>query len=259
MPDTMAAYLKKHVGDDVIVMNERVTAIGLETDDLESPIVVTAGDKTWKYSHVISTLPLPVLRTVDLSQSKLDILQSNALRQLQYGPSIKVGILFTEAWWTTGKDKDGNDFGIVGGQSYTDLPIRTVVYPSYGAYTAEASKTLIASYCWTNDAERLGSLIRTGEEDVEKQLKHLVLSNLAEVHNVTFEYLLERFVDMHSWDWNHDPRTMGKPWPLLPETRHSLSKLQVPSLSSAQETSMICTQVSVVQLPMENSTSPERP
>jgi monoamine oxidase len=146
---------------------------------------------------------------VDLTGSKLDIVQSNALRQLQYGPSIKIGMLFTETWWTTGVDKDGEAFNIVGGQSYTDLPIRTVVYPSYGAYTDEASKTLIASYCWTNDAERLGSLIGTGKANFDDQLEFLVLNNLAAVHNVTYEYLKGKLVKVHSWDWSHSPYTMG--------------------------------------------------
>ena len=39
---------------------------------------------------------------------------------------------FNETWCTNGHDRDGNLFNIVGGQSFTDLPIRTVVYPSYG-------------------------------------------------------------------------------------------------------------------------------
>jgi monoamine oxidase len=200
----MERFLDEKAGKKVVVKNALVTSIGLEDpDDYDSPMVVVAGGETKKYSHVISTLSLPVLRTIDLTNSKLDILQSNALRQLQYGPSIKVGILFTEPWWTT-------DFGIVGGQSYTDLPIRTVVYPSYGAHTDTPSNTLIASYCWTNDAERLGSLIRTGQKKYEEQLEYLVLSNLAAVHGKTYQYMKERFVEIHSWDWNHDPLTMGE-------------------------------------------------
>nr|QAA96039.1 L-amino acid oxidase 4 [synthetic construct] len=209
LPDTIAAFLHKK-GGNAFVMNASVTAIGLENPNKEdSPMVVVAGGQKRKYSHVISTLPLPVLRTVDLKNSKLDIVQSNALRKLQYGPSIKIGILFKEPWWTTGQDKNGEKFDLVGGQSYTDLPIRTVVYPSYGVNTNAPSNTLIASYCWTNDAERMGSLIGTGKKTYEEQLEHLVLSNLAAVHNTDYQYLKDRLVDVHSWDWNHNPLTMG--------------------------------------------------
>ncbi|KAJ3510580.1 hypothetical protein NLJ89_g4592 [Agrocybe chaxingu] len=214
LPETMAAFINSHSKPEdgpAIVTKTHVTAIGQrDPNDPHSPMVISAqGREDREYSHVISTLPLPVLRTVDLKDASLDILQSNALRQLQYGPSIKIGILFKEPWWTTGQDKDGLKFNIIGGQSYTDLPIRTVVYPSHGAGTDAPSNTLIASYCWTNDAERLGSLINTGKDTYEKQLKALVLSNLAEVHNVAVEYLEKIFVDIHAWDWNHDPLTMG--------------------------------------------------
>jgi monoamine oxidase len=203
--------LRQKQGGDVFVLNATVTSIGLEQPDKEdSPIVVVAGGETKKYSHVIATLPLPVLRTIDLKDSKLDIVQSNAIHKLQYGPSIKIGILFTENWWTTGADKDGKPFNIVGGQSFTDLPIRTVVYPSYGVNTTAPSHTLIASYSWTNDAERMGALIGTGKQTYDEQLKHLVLSNLAEVHNADYQYLKDRVVDIYSWDWSHNPLTMGE-------------------------------------------------
>ena len=211
LPDTIDTFLREKEGKEVVVKNAPVTYIGLEDpDDDDSLMVVVAGGQTKKYSHVISTLPIPVLRTIDLTDSKLDIVQSNALRKLQYGPSIKVGILFTDPWWTTGEDKHGEKFNIVGGQSYTDLPIRTVVYPSYGVYSETPSNTLIASYCWTNDAERLGSLIGTGKEHYDDQLEHLVLSNLAAIHNTTYKYLKDKLVKVHSWDWNHNPLTMGE-------------------------------------------------
>ncbi|KAF8153859.1 hypothetical protein B0H34DRAFT_661915 [Crassisporium funariophilum] len=210
LPETIEAFIKKASGK-AVVKNTPVTAIGLENpkDSNSSLVVTTEGGQQRKYAHVIATLPFPVLRTLDLTKANLDVLQQNALRGLDYGPSIKVGMRFNETWWTIGQDKSGEKFDIVGGQSYTDLPIRTVVYPSYGVNSSTPSKTLIASYCWTTDAERLGSLIKTGEKKYEDQLKHLMLSNMAAVHNVDYDYLASRFVAMHSWDWSHNPLTMG--------------------------------------------------
>ena len=146
------------------------------------------------------------MRTLDLTQARLSIMQSNALRQLQYGPSIKIGIQFAEPWLTTGVDKDGKPIGIVGGQSFTDLPIRTVVYPSYGVKTAP-SNALIASFCWTSDAERMGNFINAGADEL---LKDLVLPNLATVHDIGHKYLTDRLVAVYPWDWNHNSLTMGK-------------------------------------------------
>ncbi|KAI6126499.1 hypothetical protein F5141DRAFT_1247376 [Pisolithus sp. B1] len=194
-----------------IHFDKRVTAIRPASDNpgLQKTIKivipgagveVSTNRESRVYSHVISTLPLPVLRSIDTEEAGLNILQKNALRQLQYGPSVKIAILFKEAWWTTKLD-------IVGGQSFTDLPIRTIVYPSYGV-GPNASRVLIASYCWTTDAERLGSLATPEKVEV---LKELVLRNLAEVHGppITYEFLRSRFIDIHIKDWTHDALTMG--------------------------------------------------
>jgi len=209
LTDTMEAFLIDKVGTNAICKNLRVTSIGLEDPANDtSPMVVIAGGQERKYSHVISTLPLPVLRTVDLTKSNLDVLQQNSIRQLEYGPSSKIGILFTESWWTTGQDKDGEAFNIVGGQSFSDLPIRTVVYPSYGPGDSK-SNTLIASYTWTSDAERLGALMGTGKQEIDDQLETLVLNNLATIHNVTYDYLKTIFVQLYAWDWTRDVNTMG--------------------------------------------------
>jgi monoamine oxidase len=207
----MVETIKQQAGDSVITLNAPVTSIALtDSNSPNSTMTVTAGGQQHIYSHVISTLPMPNLRTIDLTGSKLDVVQANALRESDYGPSIKIGIRFSEAWWTTGQDRDGNPFNIVGGQSFTDLPIRTVVYPSYGVYSDSPPATLIASYCWTYDAERLGALIGTGQQEYEDQLKALVLADLATVHNLDVSYLASRFQEMYSWDWNHNPLTGGK-------------------------------------------------
>ncbi|KAI5988635.1 hypothetical protein EDC04DRAFT_2588696 [Pisolithus marmoratus] len=157
--------------------------------------------KPCEYPHVISALPLPVLRTIDMKDAGMNVKQENALRQLEYGPSVKIAIHFKEPWWTT-------KLGIVGGQSFTDLPIRTIVYPSYGVDSNTPSTVLIASYCWTTDAERLSSLAMPEQQDV---LKGLVLRNLAEAHGdaITYDFLQTQFLGMHVKDWSHDALTMG--------------------------------------------------
>ncbi|KIK22552.1 hypothetical protein PISMIDRAFT_102233 [Pisolithus microcarpus 441] len=154
------------------------------------------------YSHVISTLPLRVLRMINMRNAGMNFNQKNALRQLRDGPCIKIAIRFGRAWWT-------DELGIVGGQTYTDLPICTIVYPSHGVDSDTPSTVLIASYCWkTTDADRLGSLATPEQRDA---LKELVLDNLAEAHGhgITYEFLREQFRAMHVKDWAHDANTMG--------------------------------------------------
>lgn len=86
------------------------------------------------------------------------------------------------------------------------------MYPSYpaGAQPADRSKALIVSYCWTQDAERMGALI-TADGKAQPELIELVFRDLAAVHGVKVEWLRQFYTDgdYFAWDWNHDPLTMG--------------------------------------------------
>ncbi|KAG1742403.1 uncharacterized protein EDB91DRAFT_311129 [Suillus paluster] len=198
----MTEYITaKGTKSNLIQFNKSVTRIS-QVGTSAMTVYVRGESNPRTYSHVISTIPLACLRTIDLSVAGLNLMQRNALRKLQYGPAIKIGMRFLSAWWT-------DQFGIVGGQSFTDLPIRTIVYPSYGVDSSSPPTSMIVSYCWTNDAERLGALINTGKSEYNEQLKELALRNLAEVHGLPFSFLSDQFVDMFAWDWNHDPLTMG--------------------------------------------------
>jgi len=199
----MSTYLGKQ-SPNFITFNSRVNYIGVGSDG-GMEVGVDGTTTPQKFSHVISTIPLPVLRTIDLTNAGLSPMQANALRQLNYGPSVKIGMQFRTAWWTVGNDKQGNPLNIIGGQTYTDRPLRTVVYPSFGDVNAGKTTTLIASYCWTEDSTRLGALINNDH----KFLSKLVLKELADIHNVDLDYLTNQFMDMKAWSWSHDPYTMG--------------------------------------------------
>ncbi|KAG1869401.1 hypothetical protein DFJ58DRAFT_765921 [Suillus subalutaceus] len=203
LTDYITAYITSTtIGTKPLIQfNKKVTCIS-QSGDTAMNVYVRGESSPRTYSHVISTIPLPSLRTIELGGAGLNVMQKNALRKLQYAPSVKVAMRFQSAWWT-------ELFDIIGGQSSTDLPIRTIIYPSCGAESSTPSTVLIASYCLTNDAERLGALINTGKIEYEEQLKELVLRNLAEVHNVDYNFLLDQYVDMHAWDWSDNPLVMG--------------------------------------------------
>ena len=142
----MAQYIRSR-SPNAISLSQEVTAICMKTvNGVKGMEVVTDHYRTHQFSNVISTIPLPVMRTIDLSMAGLTPMQSNAVRQLNYGPSVKIGMQFRTAWWTTASDRDGRPLNIIGGQTYTDSPLRTVVYPSFGDVKAGKTTTLIASY-----------------------------------------------------------------------------------------------------------------
>src|SRR5262245_5664883 len=80
------------------------------------------------YAAVISTVTLSCLSVMDLTGCHIaggdNYSQWAAIRELQYGPAIKIGLKFTAPWWETLPTGP-----IVGGQSFTDLPIRTTFVP----------------------------------------------------------------------------------------------------------------------------------
>ena len=124
---------------EIMVMESPVTSIApVDPSDKKSPLAVrTANGKEYRYSHIISTVPLPNFAMINTSKLDISTMQRNAIRQLQYGPSIKIGMLFTYPWW--------RDFKQIGGQSFTDMPVRTICYPSYDL--GKESNVLIANYC----------------------------------------------------------------------------------------------------------------
>ncbi|KAG9050156.1 hypothetical protein FS837_007455 [Tulasnella sp. UAMH 9824] len=184
-------------------LNTRVTGLRTVGADEVVGITVLQGEKKRTYQHVISTIPLPVFRTLDLDDERLfNVQQTNALRELSYGPSVKVGMKFRSQWWAE------NGLNIFGGQSYTDLNIRTTVYPSYGQEDPGKTTVLIASYTWTSDAAAMGALVGSDEE-TRARLTELVLRDLARVHNVDVAMLRDQLVDIFPWAWQNDPLTQG--------------------------------------------------
>ncbi|KAF9649823.1 hypothetical protein BDM02DRAFT_3094095 [Thelephora ganbajun] len=186
-----------------------VTAISEDTENKYMNISINGTQALQSYSAVISTVPLTRLSLIGLTGVNINVNygQWSAIRELQYGSAVKIGIKFSTPWWETELPQP-----IHGGQSYTDLPLRTVVYPSYpkGATPENMSKVLIVSYCWAQDAERLGALINV-DGTARPELIDMVFRDLAAVHGVTVEWLQQFYNpgDYFAWDWLHDPLTMG--------------------------------------------------
>ncbi|KZT70525.1 amine oxidase [Daedalea quercina L-15889] len=206
------------------ILNSRVNAIKVRDfksqDWARAKVEVSFVDSASKprsYGHVISTVPLPCLRTMDLSGAWLTPSHNTALRALRYGPAVKIGVKFKTSWWTDANlmakyQQQQYQFGhIVGGQSYTDRMVRTVVYPSYGECgTGAKSTVLMVSYCWTEDANRWGALFKGCSKE---ETQDIILRDLVAVHGFYpdegYKFLASQWLDSYTWSWGTEPESMG--------------------------------------------------
>ncbi|KAJ5000559.1 putative bifunctional amine oxidase [Colletotrichum sp. SAR 10_66] len=186
------------------ILNNKVTDIRKNSDGTLK--VVVNSTQEFDYAHVISTVPLGALQIINTTELDLSYSQKSAIRTLQYDPSTKIGLKFKSRWWenlSTGAFK--------GGQSFTDLPIRRCVYPSYGVDIpgVENVGTMIASYVWGQDSSRLGSYLNPHNPTTQapfqpesvNTLVDFTLRDLAELNGVSREFILSQYEGYHVYDW----------------------------------------------------------
>ncbi|MFZ5904245.1 MAG: flavin monoamine oxidase family protein [Chloroflexota bacterium] len=113
--------------------------------------------------YVIVTVPFPVLRHVEVLKP-FSRAKQRAIRQLHYDASAKIFFQSRRRFWET-------DEGIYGGGTVTDLPIRNLYYTDYGKETGRG--ILLASYTWSEDAQRWGSL--SPRDRIEQALENVAL------------------------------------------------------------------------------------
>ena len=173
-----------------------------------------------EYEAVFNSVPLGAMQRMDLRDLNLNWGTKQAIRSLSYGASCKVGIKFKYRWWV----EDERLCITRGGQGMTDLPIRNCVYPSYNLTKADASTpkekkpgVLLCSYTWSQEAQRIGTLIKKGADpECEKELRALLIDNLARLHSsesIGYEELYKMIDDAYithfAYDWYTDPGTTG--------------------------------------------------
>ncbi|CAG9986852.1 unnamed protein product [Clonostachys byssicola] len=175
--------------------------------------------KDREYFAVLNSTTLAALQRMDLRHAGLSWGTKQAIRALGYGASAKVGMKFRTAWWQK------EPFGIKkGGISRTDLPLRVCVYPSYNIeanegpdkWDPEMPAVLLCSYTWGQDAQRIGSLCSNNTGHDDKELKRLIIHDLARLHaredfpfEKLVEHLEEQYVDHHGYDWYRDEHMSG--------------------------------------------------
>ncbi len=176
------------------------------------------------FDYVVSAIPFSTLRTIDINPLFSGI-KMQAIKEVNYIAAQKTLMLCNRRFWEEG----GPEEQIVGGGSYTDLPITSIWYPSdHARHSTKNTRclrqghphdrlsipparqktlsgepgVLIASYNYSLDSTRLSGLppeLRWQEikEEVEA------------VHGLPSGYLNDIAEDFETMNWNEHPWSRG--------------------------------------------------
>lgn len=162
------------------------------------------GGTKFDCDRVIVAVPLTRLRFIDVpdfstlkdkAKKKAFVEKRVAVRESHYDAAHKVFLAFNHRFWETGK------FPILGGRSITDLPVRSVYYPTPDRTPSKTNGgVLLASYTWGDDARRWDALEET--ERLEKALDDIVALHCSHKNGWTEDAVRAAYLGAgasHSW------------------------------------------------------------
>jgi monoamine oxidase len=160
LPRAFLPELQRHIrfGAKMIAIDQSAGCVIVHYETAAGRRQVTA-------DYAITTIPFAVLRHVECLKP-FSRPKQQAIRQLHYDASAKILFQCRRRFWE-------DDDGIFGGGTVTDLPIRVMFYPDHGRETGRG--VMLASYTWSEDAQRWGSL--PAAERVRQ-----ALDDVAEIH-----------------------------------------------------------------------------
>lgn len=158
-----------------------------------------------EFDYVICAIPFSSLRRIEI-EPLFSTTKMQAINEMNYEIAQKIYLHLKERFWEMGNASKK----IVGGCSFTDLPLVSIHYPSdhakpvankYGKWvlkpgaSPEEVGVLLASYSWCQDAVRLGN------ENPELQIDD-VMRYIEKVHGLSPHYLDDKLIDYKSLIWS---------------------------------------------------------
>lgn len=155
------------------------------------------------FDYVICTLPLSALRTVEIKPFFSNI-KMQAILEFNYIDALKSLLLCNRRFW----ERDTEYGNMLGGISFTDLPIESIIYPSDHNFCLEEGNCsseepgVLTVYNLAQNATRLGGMEEYSRYETTRQ-------NIEEVHGMPRGFLssfVERYKTAH---WNDEPLYRG--------------------------------------------------
>lgn len=159
-----------------------------------------------EFDFVICTVPFSSLRRIDI-KPLITSKKIQAINDMNYETAQKSYLYLKDRFW----EKEKTIKRILGGYSFTDLPILRVCYPcdhtesvfnKCERLTCEHKKifdepgSLLASYSFGQNA------LRIGNEDAELQVKDII-RYLSQIHDVPQECIFENLIQYKSLNWSN--------------------------------------------------------
>jgi len=168
------------------------------------------------FDYVICTIPFSTLRNVEINPLFTNR-KMQAIKEVNYSNAQKTLLLCSKRFW----EEEAVTEKIMGGISYTDKIITTIVYPSDHAACSTKSENncsddnqgvLLASYNFTLDAERLGGI------DNEKRFQ-LIKRQVEEVNGLEKGYLDSIVKGFVTRKWSNEQWALGAFSMFFPEQK----------------------------------------
>ena len=183
---------------------------GIYQSDYRNKIIVhycnskLAKDTAEIFDYVICTLPYSTLREVEV-KPYFSNLKMQAIYEYHYNNALKAAFLCNRRFW----ERD-TDYGkILGGISFTDLPIQSIIYPidhnhcsKNMFYSSEEPGILMASYNFNRDSIRLGNQEAFRRYQVMRE-------NVEEVHGLPKGFLNSIVEAAKTVEWFQEPNFRG--------------------------------------------------
>ncbi|WP_291651263.1 FAD-dependent oxidoreductase [Clostridium sp.] len=184
---------------------------GIYSSETESRITLkyTQGEMNKEsieeFDYIICTIPFQSLRRMDIKPS-FSSRKIRAINEMNYETSEKIYFYLKERFWEMG----GKSKGIVGGRTFTDIPLVSIYYPSdhseplsdkIGSYILKAGTSpkepgvLLVSYSWGKEAMLLGS------ENTELQISDAI-RYIEKIHDLPQHYIDDNLIDYKSLIWS---------------------------------------------------------